>query len=104
MRNNKTRRSYSSSEQLPGKCCNATMHGLHHWYTELFEKLGWMVLAKERGMTDKIKNYMNSLSMLKIALEQKMNKVNELDHKDDISIMLENVKILIHHSKSDFLK
>jgi hypothetical protein len=31
------------------------MSGLNQWYTEMFEKLGWMVLAKSwRGMNDKI--------------------------------------------------
>ena len=36
-----------------GFCCDATCAGLEKWYTMEFEKLGWMVLAKERGMNEK---------------------------------------------------
>ena len=25
-------------EVIPGKCCDATMHGLYQWYKEMFEK------------------------------------------------------------------
>jgi hypothetical protein len=92
-----------SSEALPGKCCDATIHGLHHWYSECFEKLGWMVLAKSRGMTDKIQVYIHSLQRLKMAIEQKINKVNDKDHKDDLKIMHTNISILLEHSKKDFM-
>ena len=78
------------------------MHSLNKWYDEMFEKLGWMVLAKSRGMTDKINTYMNSIYRLKMALEQKINKVHEVDRKNDLEIMLHNVIILLAHAKHDF--
>lgn len=92
-----------SSEVLPGKCCNETMHGLNHWYTECFEKFGWTILAKSRGATDEVQVYINSVSRLKIAIEQKINKVHDKDHKDDLEIMHKNVSILLEHSKKDFM-
>jgi len=99
----KSMKHMSSMETIPGKCCDSTFHGLHHWYKEMFEKLGWMVLAKHRGMTDKIQVYMNSLHRLQMALEQKVAKVHEKDRKDDLLIMWENVKILLAHAQHDFL-
>jgi len=96
------KRTSLSGEHLPGKCCDATMKGLHHWYTEMFEKLGWMVLAKSKGMTDKIQTYLHSIDRLHIAIEQKAKKIHDIDHKNDLHIMLENVRILRDHCQKDF--
>jgi predicted ATP-binding protein involved in virulence len=93
-----------STESIPGKCCDATMYGINHWYHEMFEKLGWMILAKSRGMTDKIQTYLNSLHRLHTAIEQKIEKVHDIDHKNDLKIMLENVTILLQHSEMDLSK
>ena len=87
---------------IPGTCCDATMHGLHQWYKEMFEKLGWMVLAHSRGMTDKIQTYLNSLQRLHMALEQKIAKIHDADDKEDLTIMLKNVEELLSHSQKDF--
>jgi hypothetical protein len=78
------------------------MHGIHNWYKEEFEKYGWMVLAKSKGMTDKLHSYKTSLLRLKMAIEQKHGKVHEQDRKDDLMIMLRNVEILINHCNKDF--
>lgn len=84
------------------KCCKATMHGLNEWYEKMFEELGWMVLAKSRGMNDKTTTYMNSLKRLKMALEYKKKHVTESDRKNDIDIMKDNLEILIAHVQKDF--
>jgi hypothetical protein len=78
------------------------MHGLHEWYENKFEKLGWMILAKDKGYNDKIMCYKTSLNRLKTAIEHKMTHIHEADRKEDLQIMLHNVKILVDHVNKDF--
>lgn len=81
---------------------NATFHGLHAWYVEMFEKLGWMVLAKKHGhMEDKISSYKNSLRRLKEKIECKLASTHDSDLKQDLKIMWDNIMILIEHANRD---
>jgi hypothetical protein len=80
----------------------ATMHGLNKWYERMFEELGWIVLAKKKGMTDKVEVYKHSLQRLQTHLECKMKSVHEHDRKTDLGILLENVKTLTEHAVKDF--
>lgn len=73
---------------------DATFYGLHKWETAMFEKLGWMVLAKNEGNSLKIKAYMYSIICLKNKLMKKMQEVHEKDHKDDLKILHDDVCIL----------
>jgi hypothetical protein len=61
-----------------------------------------MVLAKERGMYDKIGVYKNSLMRLKTAIENKIASVHEADRKDDLRILHKNLMVLIDHVEKDF--
>ena len=99
----KTRKMRSKTTKYHDRaCCEATMHGLHEWYENKIEKLGYMVLAKARGHDDKIICYKISLNRLQQAIEHKLTHIQEKDRKDDLQIMLHNVNILIEHVNKDF--
>jgi hypothetical protein len=81
----------------------ATYHGLKKWYEAMFEKLGWMVLAKAHGgMNDKIISYKKSVERLKEKIECKIETIVDHDKKEDLKIMWDNVCILHDHIKKDF--
>ena len=91
------------SSKSPVRCnYPATMFGLKKWYTKMFEHLGWMVLADHHKYNDKIVAYKISLQRLKEKLECKIDTIKNEDKKEDLMIMLDNVKILIRHVKKDF--
>lgn len=80
----------------------ATMAGLTHWYKTAFERLGWMVLAKEHGMKDKVVCYQKELQRLCDSICLKIEKVFDEDKRQDLLIMKKNVECLIEHAKKDF--
>jgi hypothetical protein len=80
-----------------------TYHGLHEWYVAMFEKLGWMLLAKRNGWNDKVITYKNSVQRLEEAILSKHKHVKEADRKMDLKIMLDNVEVLKKHIHKDFL-
>jgi hypothetical protein len=66
----------------------------------MFEKLGWMILAKRDGHMDKVLSYQNGVKRLRDALEEKIKKTHEKDRKDDLAILKNNVETLIEHITS----
>jgi len=102
-RNHKNKMNRSKKQLCDGFCCEATFQGLQEWYKMKFEKLGWMVLAKEKGMYEKVNEYKNSLKRLQKSIEHKLKyHTKDSDRKNDLEIMLYNVEILIKHSEKDF--
>ena len=90
----KTRKSHVPHEH--------TCNGLHKWYVAMFEKLGWMLLAKRNGWNDKIDTYKNSVHRLEEAILTKHKHTKDADRKIDLEIMLKNVQVLREHVHSDF--
>ena len=81
----------------------ATMEWLKVWHQQMFEQLGWMVLANSKGyMNDKVESYKKSLLRLEDKLQCKINSVQDPDKKKDLEIMLTNVKVLVAHVMKDF--
>jgi predicted lipoprotein len=90
--------------RLTGRCCEATYQGIQKWYVSVFEKLGWMVLAKDRGMTDKVTVYIHSVIQIEMAIQQKLKKTVDPDQKEDLVLMGKNIRVLLKHLKEDFSK
>jgi hypothetical protein len=81
----------------------ATMYGLQQWYVAMFEKLGWMILAKSKGhMEDKIVSYKLSLNRLEEKIRCKINTTYDMDKQIDLKLMLQDVSVLIDHVHKDF--
>lgn len=92
-----------SAKKSKSKCeFPATICGLKKWFTNMFEELGWMILADHHEYKDKIVSYKSSLARLKDKLECKIKSVKTEDKKEDLKIMHDNVKILIKHVKKYF--
>ena len=83
-------------------CAEATVAGLQHWFTHVFEQLGWMILAHKYGYTDKINTYKKSIDRMQCALEKKIGSTHDSDVKKDLMIMLENSRALKEHVHKDF--
>ena len=88
--------------KLKGCAHNPTYHELKKWYQDMFEKLGWMILAKYYKYNDKIKMYKSGVMNLRDCIAKKHSKIHDLDRKDDLKIMLTNVEILIKHINKKF--
>ena len=75
---------------------DCTFLGLHKWHDTMFEKLGWMAMAHQHKNELKIKAYKESIQHLLECLQRKHNTIRDLDHKDDLKILIENVQCLQH--------
>jgi hypothetical protein len=92
------------TKKIPGICCETTYKGIQQWYKRVFEQLGWMILAKDRGMTDKLSVYVNSIYRIHIAIHQKIKTTLDKDRIQDLMIMEKNIKVLLTHVQKDFKK
>lgn len=99
---NRTRKLRSSIDFHEDVCCEYTFHSMQNWYIHLFEKLGWMILAKTRGMNDKISLYKTSLNRFKDAVDHKLKHTKDNDRRHDLKVMHHNICILIEHVNQDF--
>jgi len=81
---------------------DATFCGLSEWYSKMFKKIGWIILADKKGNTEKMHGYFNSLLKLYKSIELKHKKISDSDKKRDLEIMKDNLDILIAHVQKDF--
>jgi hypothetical protein len=91
-----------------------TYHGLHKWYKDEFEHLGWMVLVKREKITDpnpekkiymneKLKMYIQSIKHLRDTLKEKIDSTEDLDRKKDLLILHRNIIGLLEFANSTLL-
>jgi hypothetical protein len=101
MKHNKTAKKHTRTYKHDYHC-EATYHSLHKWYEAEFEKLGWMILAKAKGMDEKVMNYKHAVNHLEHYIVKKLAVIHDKDKKMDLHIMLNNVQILKEHISKDF--
>jgi len=80
----------------------ATYHGVHKWYTAMFEKLGWMVLAQAKGMKSKVTEYKKSVSDLIKTIEHIKAEYEDRNRIHDLNVLLMNTHVLQDHIHNDF--
>ncbi len=73
---------------------DCTFHGLHKWHNGMFEKLGWMIMAKEHNSELKIKSYMDCIQHFLLCVAKKIENTRDEDRKDDLVILMKNVMCL----------
>lgn len=71
-----------------------TLHSMHKWHTAMFEKLGWMLLAKHQHRTAAIAAYLEGLKHLAATIQVKIKTTESVDKVTDLRIMATNVQIL----------
>ena len=79
-----------------------TVDSLRTWYKSMFGKLEGMVIAKSKGMTDKVKEYKIELYQLKDCINGKLKMMVD-KKRGDLENMRYHVDVLIAHSKQKFL-
>jgi hypothetical protein len=60
----------------------------------MFEKLGWMLLAKCKGMNEKVRAYKVGVNDLVKSIEHLMGEYEDHNRKHDLNVMLMQAKIL----------
>lgn len=74
-----------------------TLHSLHKWYAALFEKFGWMILAREHGNDLKIAAYVESIQALSDTIRVKLRITQSEDKRNDLKIMDSNLSVITSH-------
>jgi len=72
----------------------STMAELEGWRKHVFTHLGWMVLAKAKGMDTKVKAYKESVNALCESIKQHMSEYENHDKKHDLKVLMMEVEIL----------
>ena len=71
-----------------------TQSGIDKWHDVMFDKLGWMVLAKEKGLDYKVEAYKKSLVRLVAMIKHVSSEYESHNRKHDLNVTLLNVMCL----------
>lgn len=71
-----------------------TQSGIDKWHDVMFDKLGWMILAKEKGLDYKVEAYKKSLVRLVAMIKHVSSEYESHNRKHDLNVTLLNVMCL----------
>jgi hypothetical protein len=97
--NKKRQKSKSVKESCKFPAATA---GLMKWYFHLYEKLGWMILAKHQGMVLAMEFYKRAITVLKERIICKIDSVRDYDKRNDLRVILNNVIVLEKYVNTNF--
>ena len=69
----------------------STLHGLHRWHDSLFEKVGYMVLAKAKGRTQKIVSFKASIDYFLKSVDHVSKEYQNQNKKHDLNVLRMNM-------------
>jgi hypothetical protein len=72
-----------------------TMAHLNHWHCKMFEKLGWMTLAKAKGYDFKVSAYKKSVEHLHKSILHVMKEYQDPDRIHDLNVLRLEVECLM---------
>ena len=96
----KTRKNHKNLKHIPPLA--STFRGLQDWHKVMFEKLGYMVIAKAKGYDYKIATYKKGLKHLKESIEHVMREYTNVNTKHDLKVLHMHLMVLIDHVNKDF--
>ena len=76
------------NKRTPLTLANSTGDNVEHWFHNMLDKVGYMVMAKGKGMTFKIKAYKQSFENLIKTIEILREEYTERDRKRDLTVLL----------------
>lgn len=71
-----------------------TFHGLERWYRCVFEQFGWVLLDARDDRKNVVDAYSMDVENLVKAIEEKAAGAHDADRKDDLAVLLFNLKTL----------
>ena len=75
-----------------------TFHGVQEWQKAMFEKYGWMLLAKAKGYDFKIAPYKKAIDHLIASIKHVAFEYRCPDRLHDLNVLLMNVMVLKGHA------
>jgi hypothetical protein len=91
---NKTRKiKHKKASRIPE--FGGTLTGIEYWQHKMFQKFGFMLLAKERGDASMIAEYKKNLLRLRKTIEHVSAEYEQKNTKHDLKLMKLKLDVLI---------
>jgi len=72
----------------------STMNQMTYWFRTMNDRLGWVVIAKAKGLDYKVTAYKRSLKRLIQTIEHVMAEYKSHNRKHDLGVLLIQMKAL----------
>ena len=80
----------------------ATMHQLSGWFRAMYEKLGWMVLAKAKGLNSKVAEYKKNVAHLVSSIEHVKSEYTDMNRIHDLNVLHMEANVLLKYVNKHF--